>query len=59
MSMELSPEAEEKLKRAIVAGSVLAGIYFFDQVTAEEWYEKDDKDNFIVRRRTTIQEIFE
>lgn len=59
MTMELSSEDEEKLKRAIAAGSVLAGIYFFDQITADEWYEKDEKDEFAVKRRTIIQEIFE
>jgi hypothetical protein len=57
--MELSPEDEKKLKRAIAAGSILAGVYFFDQVTADEWYEKDDKDKFVVKRRTIIEEIFE
>jgi len=29
ISMEISAEDEDKLKRAIIAGSVLAGLYFF------------------------------
>jgi len=57
--MELSPEDKEKLKRAIVAGSILAGIYFFDHITADEWFSKDDQGNFTLHRRSTIEEIFE
>jgi hypothetical protein len=57
--MELSPEAEEKLKRAVIAGSVLAGIYFFDQITADEWFSKDEQGNFTLHRRSIIEEIFE
>jgi hypothetical protein len=49
----------EKLERAILAGSVLAGIYFFDYFTAEEWYEKDKDGNFIMKRKDIIKEIFE
>ena len=56
--MELSAADQEKLKRAIIAGSMLASIYFFDQLTADEWYEKDDKGNFVLKHRGVIEEIF-
>ena len=52
-------ELEEKLKRAIIGGSVLAGIYFFDQVTADEWYEKDKDGNFKLKRKDLLHEILE
>ena len=52
-------ELEEKLKRAIIGGSVLAGIYFFDQITADEWYEKDKDGNFKIKRKDLFHEIFE
>ena len=57
--MEVSPEDKDKLKRAIIAGSVLASIYFFDRVTADEYYKKDKDGNFILKRKSTIEEIFE
>ena len=49
----------EKLKRAIITGSFLAGVYFFDYLTADEWFEKDDQGNFVMKRREIIKEIFE
>lgn len=57
--MDLEGENEEKLKRAIVAGSILGSIYFFDQLAAEEWYVKTKDDDFELKRRTILQEIFE
>lgn len=50
---------QDKLKRGIVAGSVIAGVYFFDYLTADEWYEKDEKGNFVVKRKDLIKEIFD
>jgi hypothetical protein len=49
----------EKLKQAIITGSVLASAIAFDHLTAEEWYEKDSEGNFRLRKRTIIQELFE
>jgi hypothetical protein len=49
----------EKLKRGIVAGSVIAGLYFFDYFTTEEWYEKDKNGNFISKRKDLIKEIYD
>ncbi len=57
--MELTAEDQEKLKRAIVAGSILAGAYFFDRLTADEWYEKGKDGKFAMKRRTVIEQIFE
>ena len=57
--MVLEGENKEKLKRAIVAGSILGSIYFFDQLAAEEWYVKTKEDDFELKRRTILQEIFE
>ena len=59
ISMEISAEDEDKLKRAIIAGSVLAGLYFFDKFTADEWYEKDTDGKLVYKRRSTIEEIFD
>ena len=50
---------QEKLKKAIAAGSMLASLVFFDYLTAEEWYERDPEGNFILKRRDIIKEIFE
>jgi hypothetical protein len=55
----LSPEDKDKLKRAIVAGSLLAGVYAFNKITADEWFEKDKDGNFQMRKRTILEEIFE
>ena len=55
----LSPKDKDKLKRAIVAGSLLAGVYAFNKITEEEWFEKDQDGNFQMRKRTIIEEIFE
>ena len=57
--MELSAEDKEKLKRAIAAGTIIAGAYIFDQITADEYYEKDSKGNFVLKRKTTLEEIIE
>jgi hypothetical protein len=57
--MDLSADDKEKLRRAIVAGSVLAGVYLFDSVTADEWYVKEKKGSFKLKRRTTLEQIFE
>ena len=53
---EIDPE---KLKSAIAAGSMLAGLMFFDYMTADEWYERDSEGNFILKRRDLIKQIFE
>ncbi len=50
---------EERLRRAVVAGSILGGILFFDYFTAEEWYEKNPEGDFIVKRKDLLKEIFE
>ena len=57
--MDLSAEDKEKIKRVIAAGSVLAGAYIFDQLTADEYFEKDKDGNFVLKRKTTLDEIFE
>ncbi len=57
--MEMPDRNNEKLKRAIITGSFLAGVYFFDYLTADEWFEKDDQGNFVMKRRGIIKEIFE
>ena len=49
----------EKLKRAIIAGSLVAGLYLFDRITADEWYEKDKDGNFVAMRKDIFKEIFE
>ncbi len=48
----------DKLKRAIIAGSVLAGIYFFDKITADEWYEKDKDGKLVFKQKDLFDEIF-
>ena len=50
---------QDKLKRAIAAGSMLASFFFFDYLTAEEWYERNPEGNFVLQRRDIIKEIFE
>ncbi len=50
---------EEKLKRAIVLGTIAAGVYCFDNLTADEWFVKDEEGNFILMRRGIFKEIFE
>ena len=59
ISMELSLEDQEKVKRAIVAASIIAGVLCADYLTADEWYEKNEEGGFRLKRRTTIEEIFE
>ena len=49
----------EKLKKAIAVGSILASFYFFDQLAAEEWYEKDKDGNFKLKRKRILDEILE
>ena len=50
---------KEKLKRAIVLGTIAAGVYCFDNLTADEWFVKDKDGNFVLMRRGIIKEIFE
>ena len=58
MIMELSAEDTEKLKRAMIAGSVIAGLYFFDKVTADEYYEKGKDGKFVKKEKSLVEEIF-
>lgn len=58
-SMELSAEDQEKLKRAILTGSVLASFYFFEHITADEWYEKNEEGELVLKSKRIIEEIFE
>jgi hypothetical protein len=52
------PIDKDKLKRAIVIGSVLTSLYFFESLSGDEWYEKDANGKFIIRHKDLIEEIF-
>lgn len=56
---KLDEKTKEKLKRAIAAGTVITGAYLFDQITADEHYERDQTGKFVLKRKSTIEEIFE
>jgi hypothetical protein len=49
----------DKLKKAIAAGSIIASLVFFDYLSADEWYERDEKGILILRKRDLIREIFD
>jgi hypothetical protein len=57
--MELSAEDQKKLKRAIITGSVLASFYFFEHITADEWYQKNEEGKFVLKSKRILEEIFE
>ena len=58
-SFSSEPIDKDKLKRAIVQGSVLASLYFFERLSGDEWYSKDKHGKFILRHKDLIEEIFE
>jgi hypothetical protein len=49
----------DKLKKAIAAGSIIASLVFFDYLTADEWYDRDEEGNIVIKRTDLIKEIFE